>query len=319
LTFTRLPPFGEGSSETFDRIEGRATGVRPGDQIVLYAKSGPWWVQPLAADPFTPVAADSVWKSRTHPGHAYAALLVNAGYHPNSKIDALPPEGNGVIAIVTAQEREPSHSAKVLVFGGYEWQIRQTPSEPGGSPNDYDAANAWTDASGHLHMRISGRPGQWKSAEVNLTRSLGYGSYRFVVRGLSELEPSAVFAMQTIDGDAPSSEMDVEISRWGEPTSRNGQFVIQPYYVPANTVQFQTPRGTSTFILRWSPDRAAFKIFSGATALWDSVAVREHVFTSGVPAPVSESVHMNFYVFGKNPNPLQNESEVVVESFEYLP
>ena len=31
-----------------DFIEGRASGAKPGQQIVLYARSGIWWIQPFA-------------------------------------------------------------------------------------------------------------------------------------------------------------------------------------------------------------------------------------------------------------------------------
>ncbi len=312
-----MPPYAEGNPDRLNAIEGRVTGVHPGEEIVLYAKSGGWWVQPFADRPFTPVSADSVWKGHTHPGFAYAALLVKSGYRPTTKIDALPEKGHGVLAIAVAEsDGVPDTAGQTLLFGGYEWMIRQTPAKPGGTRNDYDPANSWTDADGHLHLRISGSSGHWSSAEVHLTRSLGYGSYRFRVRDVAHLEPSVVFAMLTSDPNAISSEMDVEISTWGELAGRNGQFVIQPYYIPANTVQFRIPAGIATFLLRWSAGRASFQAFSGEKA---NTLLREHVFTSGVPSPATESVHLNLYVFGNNRNPLRQGTEVVVDSFEYLP
>jgi len=125
-----------------------------------------------------------------------------------------------------------------------------------------------------------------------------------------------VFAMVTSDPNTISSEMNIEISRWGEFAGRNGQFVIQPYYIPANTVQFQVPAGISTFMLRWSAGRASYEAWSGENA---NTLLREHVFTSGVPSPATESVHLNLYVFGNTRNPLRQGTEVVVDSFEYLP
>ncbi|MGA2596231.1 MAG: hypothetical protein ABSH09_04375 [Bryobacteraceae bacterium] len=317
VAFTKVPPFAEGSPDQLNDIEGRATGVHAGEKIVLYARSGGWWVQPFGDHPFTAIGADSVWKGHTHPGFGYAALLVTSGYRPSPKIDALPGKGGGVLAIVTAEgSGSPNSAGPTLLFGGYEWMIRQTPARPGGTRNDYDPANAWTDANGHLHMRISGSSGHWTSAEVHLTRSLGYGSYRFRVRELAHLEPSVVFAMVTSDPNTISSEMNIEISRWGEFAGRNGQFVIQPYYIPANTVQFQVPAGISTFMLRWSAGRASYEAWSGENA---NTLLREHVFTSGVPSPATESVHLNLYVFGNTRNPLRQGTEVVVDSFEYLP
>jgi hypothetical protein len=45
----------------------------------------------------------------------------------------------------------------------------------------------------------------------------------------------------------------------------------------------------------------------------------EHVFTSGIPSPGGESVHINLYIFGKSRTPQQNGVEVLIEKFEYLP
>jgi hypothetical protein len=320
IEFTKLPPFGAGSSSKLEAIEGRATGVRAGQKIVLYARSGQWWVQPLADHPFTAVQADFSWRNKTHPGSAYAALLVTDGYRPGITIETLPEKGGAVLAVVaTENSGVVGTGEKTLRFGGYRWQIRDQAYEPGGSRNDYDPSNAWVDRADYLHLRITGRPGQWKSAEVNLTRSLGYGAYCFVLRGVSHLEPAAVFTMTTQDDNSPWREMDIELSRWGEPDARNAQFVIQPYYIPANTVRFETPAGVVTFMMRWEPGRASFRAFRGAVSRWNLNPVREHVFTSGVPVPGHESVHLNFYVFDQVSDPLRRPTEVIVERFEYLP
>lgn len=47
--------------------------------------------------------------------------------------------------------------------------------------------------------------------------------------------------------------------------------------------------------------------------------VFEHVFTSGVPTSGKETIRMNLYVFNNERSPLQHETEVVIEKFEYLP
>ncbi len=204
---------------------------------------------------------------------------------------------------------------RTLHFSGYEWNIRQTPSDPGGSRNLYDPANAWVDPNGFLHLKIAGGPGQWTSAEVSLSHSLGYGSYRFVVRDLAHFEPAAVFAISTWDDSGPPREMDVEVGRWGEPASKNAQFVVQPYYVPANTVRFEIPPGTLEYSFRWEPGRVSFQTLCAS----GSAVVAKHVFSSGVPSPGSETVHLNHYVFANKRNPLRRGSEVIIEKFEYLP
>jgi hypothetical protein len=53
IEFSRVPPAEEGGPDKIDTIEGRVAGARPGQQIVLFAWSGRWWVQPFADQPFT--------------------------------------------------------------------------------------------------------------------------------------------------------------------------------------------------------------------------------------------------------------------------
>lgn len=48
-------------------------------------------------------------------------------------------------------------------------------------------------------------------------------------------------------GSAADREMDIEISRWGELTGKNSQYVIQPSYIAANVVRFLSPPGRLTY------------------------------------------------------------------------
>lgn len=105
VQFISVPLAGEGGPDRSDRVEGRVVGALPGQQIVLYARSGQWWVQPLADHPFTAIQPDSTWKNSTHYGTEYAALLVDSGYRPPPTLNSLPGEGNGVIAIAATKGR----------------------------------------------------------------------------------------------------------------------------------------------------------------------------------------------------------------------
>jgi signal transduction histidine kinase len=97
-----------GGPDRLDTIEGRATGARAGQQIVLYAKAGGlWWVQPFTVRPFTNIQADSRWKGSTHFGTDYAALLVDPGYVPPDTAEALPSLGAGVVAVAITQGAVP--------------------------------------------------------------------------------------------------------------------------------------------------------------------------------------------------------------------
>ena len=187
--------------------------------------------------------------------------------------------------------------------------------------NDYDPANAWTDGNGWLHLRISKRAGKWVCAEVSMTRTLGYGTYSFVVRDTAQMEPAAVFGMFTWDyaGDDQSHrEMSIEITRWGDPSSKNAQYVVQPFYVPENVSRFAAPPGPLTHSFRWEPGRVLFRTVRGSENGTRGDSVSEHLFTSGVPTPGVATIRMNAYVYSLGV-PMQNGAEVVVEKFEYLP
>jgi hypothetical protein len=320
IEFTQLPPAGPGNPDVLNTIEGRVTGARSGQRIVLFARSGVWWVQPLAEQPFTAIQADSTWKNSTHPGNAYAALLVDPEYSPPLTVNDLPQTGGAVRAVATIEGpmlAQPAH--KTLHFSGYEWEIRETVGNPQGSRNSYNPANAWVDKRGLLHLRIAKNGIGWSSAEVDLSRSLGYGSYRFVVQDISHLEPAVVLNLSTWDDLGPYREMDIEISRWGEPTGKNAQYVVQPYYIAANVVRFMAPTGPLAYSFVWEPGQVSFTTIRGSGPRSKSDVVAAHIFTSGIPSPGRESVRMNLYVFDNKRSPLHHEVEVIIEKFEYLP
>jgi hypothetical protein len=248
-------------------------------------------VQPFADKPFTAIQPDSTWKSLTHPGTAYAALLVDSRFQPLPTMAVLPNKGGLVLAVATVEGAKPVTPPKTLTFSGYQWEIRSGASDRAGSLNYFDQSNAWTDPSGLLHLRISKQGKDWRSAEIKLSRSLGYGSYRFVVRDVSHLEPQG----------------------------RNAQDVVQPYFVAANTVRFLAPPGTLTHWMTWEPGRASFRTVRGAQSKVGADSVAQHVFTSGVPSPGSERMHINLYVYKSKRNPLEREAEVIIEKFEFRP
>jgi hypothetical protein len=231
---------------------------------------------------------------------------------------------------------------RTLHFSGYEWEVRQIASDRGGTPHAYSPDNAWTDAEGHLHLRVTRAESRWICAEVKLTRSLGYGTYAFTVRDASHLEPAVVLSMLTWDdgaGEENHREVDIELTQWGNPDSQNAQYVVQPYYVPANVARFLAPPGLLTHAFRWEPGRLTARTVRGRDAninvTTTSTAgvgtskststngtarpIGEHVFTSGVPTPGAETLRINLYIFGSALTPLKNETEVVIEKFQYLP
>jgi hypothetical protein len=325
IQFTKIPPAAQGGRERVDTISGRVTGAHPGQQIVVYARSGPWWVQPWPDKPFIPIQADFTWGTSTHLGFEYAAMLVEPGYHPPPTMDTAPTPGGSVVSVSVVKGTGAAQLApiKPLHFSGYDWEVRTISADRGGMNNLYDADNAWTDASGALHLRIKKKGDRWSCAELELTRSLGYGTYIVTIRDTTQLEPAAVLSMNTFDdwgGDQHYRELDIEFGRWGDAADKNNaQYGIQPFYVPGNVAPFVLPKGTFTHSMRWESGRASFQTVRGSSAQPGAPVVSEHVFTSSVPSPGQEKFQMLFYVVASEKSPLQKENEVVVEKFEYLP
>jgi len=134
IQFTTVPRAGEGNPYKLVTIEGRVLGARPGQQVVVYAYSRVWWVQPLADHPYTSIQPDSTWKCSTHPGMAYAALVVDPGYRPPASAIVLPKVGDG-IAGVASVDGEPMFwqtwwfrtivglMLVALAFAAYRWRL----------------------------------------------------------------------------------------------------------------------------------------------------------------------------------------------------
>jgi hypothetical protein len=325
IEFTHIPPAAQGGRERVDSISGRVRNARPKQQIVIYAHSGQWWLQPWPDHPFIPIQADKTWSTETHLGFEYAALLVDPDYHPLATTDVAPTEG-GAVALVTivkgvgTLQLAPTGS---LRFSGYDWNVRMIAGDKGGVTNLYDAENAWTDASGALHMQIKKKSGSWSCAEIFLNRSLGYGTYSVTVRDTSHLESAAAFSMFTFDESASEQhfrEMDVEVHGLGDDANKiNTQYEIQPSYSPGNVFPFAAPPGALTYVLRWEPGRATFKTFRGRSSSTGAQLVSEHEFTFAIPGPGQTKLRLIFFVTASDKNPMQKPSEVVVEKFEYLP
>jgi hypothetical protein len=324
IEFSRIPQADGGGRETQDIIEGIVKGAQPGQQIVLYAKSGRWWVQPLVTHPFTKLAAQASvmkWTNATHLGTEYAALLVEPGYHPAPAMDDLPKPGaspRGTVVAMARTKGAASPPSKILEFSGYQWRLRDTPSSRGGANNNYSSKNVWTDPAGALHMKIARNGHDWTCAEISLTRSLGYGTYKVTVRDASKLDEADVFTMFTWDYARPdenNSEMDMEYRHWPG-SGENFEYVVSPFYAGQNAMRAFMPPMTLIHSLRWEPGRAAFQTVRASHPAGKVVA--ENTFTSSIPVHGIETFRMCLYE-RYHRLPSQENSEVVIEKFEYFP
>lgn len=323
VVITDVPPASRGGPDRMAQISGRVNGARPGDAVVLFAKSALWYVQPFQLTPFTTIRDDGTWTASTHLGTEYAAMLVRAGYQPPPTIETLPPVGELVIAVARV-----SGSADVLrpiertvSFSGYRWAVRQTSSDRGGF-NQYSADNVRVADDGALHMSITERDRIWTSSEIVLTRSLGYGTYTFSVRDAGALDPAALLSFYTYDDEGPAEnfrEMAISLRRPDERARLGGQYVLQPNYVAANVSRFVVPPGIVTHSLRWEPGRAVFATNRGRRPPPARPNGVQHEFTVGVPSAGKERIRIALYYFRNAPLPPQHQVEVVIDQFQHFP
>lgn len=116
IVFTKIPHSTEGGADQLDSIEGRVIGARPGQRVVLFARSDAWYVQPFVSQPFTVIQADSTFKRPTHLGREYAALLVGPGFTPVPKEAQLPNPGGDVVAIAIVRGIPPFWSTPQFLW-----------------------------------------------------------------------------------------------------------------------------------------------------------------------------------------------------------
>lgn len=303
-------------------VAGRVRGAHADQRVVLFAKSGAWYVQPFRSRPFTAIESDFTWKSTIHLGTEYAALVVEPDYRPPVMTESLPAPGSGVVAVATTKGSGTwtPPPPKTVSFSGYDWQIGQVPIDRHGT-NEADARNAWVDADGHLHLLLAQREGRWTSSEVRLDRPLGYGTYMFDVRDTSDLDPAAALVMFTWDDRADRNyrELNVSISKWGNLQNKNAQYVLQYEDVAANVFRFSAPSGRLTHSFRWEPGRASFTTVRGGDVASGGRVVAHHEFTAGVPAPATATTTLALLYVHESPSPPAKNVEAVVEKFVFLP
>src|SRR5277367_2755273 len=134
ITFSKIPPAAQGGRERVEVISGRVSGARRGQKIVVYARSGPWWVQPWPDQALLPIHWNSTWNTPTHLGFEYAALLVEPDYKPPATMDMLPAPGGPIVAIQIVKGTGAIQVAPTvpLAFSGYTWNVRTIAGDRGG-------------------------------------------------------------------------------------------------------------------------------------------------------------------------------------------
>jgi len=332
IEFTSVPKFG-----SFKLLKGSVAGVDPKDYrvaVYIYVGSG-WWTKPYWSTPLTEIMKDSTWECDVTTGGIdeqatkIKAFLVAKGYSPPlmSGNGTLPAELFGNSVADTEATRAPKF--RTISFSGYKWLVKSSISRVGPGPNYFSdsAKHVWVDDQGYLHLRLKRRNGKWQCPEVISKRSFGYGRYIFhLASAVDQLDQNVVLGIFTWD-DSPEfehREIDIEFSRWSQPTNKNSQYVIQPYYRFGNIHRFDTQlkQVDSTHSFEWRENGIVFKSVQGDDInspdsgqlidLWMHTG-------SDIPKPGNENARINLWLFGGNPPVSESAVEVIVKKFEFVP
>jgi hypothetical protein len=162
---------------------------------------------------------------------------------------------------------------------------------------------------------------------------LGYGDYIFTTMGSFDTwDLNVVLGLFTwqypVCWDAANpwnlhNEIDVEISRWGDPGNDWGQFVIQPWGYPGNMSRYAVnvgEGGLSSHAFRWLPDRVEARSWHGPPeAEGPGTLIHTWTYTGPhIPRPEQPRVHINFWQFN-GPPWSGRDHEAIVDEFRFVP
>jgi hypothetical protein len=212
-----------------------------------------------------------------------------------------------------------STTTRTINFSGYQWNVKSSEGElwgPGPNLFNNSIQNVYVDSNGSLHLKISYDIclDKWYCAEIYSMESFGYGTYNFTLApGFESIDKNVVLGLFTYLDD--QHEIDIEFAKWGQDTSENGQFVVQPSWKPNHKARFNFDSlgRISTHGFTWCPTNIDF------WSVTESFNFEWRFYGTGIPKPSIEHAHMNLWLMqGLAPSDY-NEVEVIIHSFEFIP
>jgi hypothetical protein len=334
ILITNLPAYGSKSS-----LAGVVLNANPATNAVaiyIYVPGYGWVTKPTCAQPLTAIQANGSWSANITTSDSdtnatrVAALLVSTNYNQPCVLGLadLPTNVYAQASAKTVVTR-PSSGVRFLNFSGYDWWVKNYTTPVGPGPNYFSdsTSNVWTDTNGWLHLRITHRANAWQCAELISARTFGPGSYRFELNSPADnLDPNVTLGLFTWSDDPAFTdrEIDVECSRWQNAVdTNNSQFAVQPYYLASHLVRYRVPPGLadSTHLFVWETNRISFQCQTGAYSAAATNLIAAYVFTNATDVPQSgdENVHLNLWLINGNPPTDNNEVEVIIQSFNFVP
>jgi hypothetical protein len=216
-----------------------------------------------------------------------------------------------------APQSVPMRSGTIR-FSGYNWTVKTSSGQKVGPGPNYFGDEAIEVVPEGLKIRVVEQDGRYLCGEIVSKQSFGYGTYRFTLASnIDNLAPNLVLGLFTWSDDPEYDhrELDVEISKWGDPDNDNAQFVVQPYNAPDHLIRFSIPAGlaVSTYEFTWAPGRVDFRAEGPKSA-----TIKTQTFTRRVPAEGGENARINLWLVSGRP-PQSGSKEIIISKFEFLP
>ncbi len=256
-----------------------------------------------------------------------------------------------VVSIAAAAER--------LTWSGYQWTVRSSDGTgQGRGPNMFwdSRDNVFVDSKGDLHLRITQREDKkWVAAEVDLTRSLGYGTYQWEVSSRYDRLPSNVVvglftyisprsvARQTggvVGNQKPDTPHEIDIEFTGAWGDANLFFTTHDPDVksPGQGYFHSLDKDLTTHRFRWTPKQIVWESFAGHVSDESDPSTRLTEQRAGpnrgnpvkyaysgpvIPKDLDEIPIINFWISGDGPSetgPVGGKpQELIIHSFEFTP
>jgi hypothetical protein len=217
---------------------------------------------------------------------------------------------------------------RMIEFSGEKWLVKNSTEPVGPGPNFFSSGpeNVWVDSAGALHLAVRFRNGRWQCAEITSARRFFYGKYTFKVSSpLNQLDPSAVLGLFSWNPISikHNREVDIEISRQGDPASINAQYVVQPYHLPDHQHFFEIT-GNSQFTTHefiWKRNIIEFKSYYGHDQpVSDDQMIAGWSYNQYPPKyPGRIQVRINLWLFNGIPPLNGRDFEIVMEEFQFTP
>lgn len=216
-----------------------------------------------------------------------------------------------------------------LSFSGYTWTIKDSGTGTAGpGPNRWKGANAFVDANGYLHLKLTknATTGVWECAEVTSLQNFGYGTYQWKVEGaINNLDKNIVLGFFNYSGVDGYDEMDIEYAKWGVATNAWANYTVYPKQGQGqgnfHTATTFTTGGT--YITNRFKRTASSVIFKTLNGFYDDDTNLAYTTTCSSPpnsiSTLSMPVHMNLWLFQGNAPASTNTVEIIVHEFKFTP